>query len=114
VASPLSLPAVRRLPTHPQHVRPLRGYPAFCRLAHACSARWAVLSHILKGRVAAKRRTQGLAAGLAPPSRGWVPPSVLVDGLTPPARRVPPMHLAAHFKSALDRTVQRCCWAGAL
>jgi len=93
----------------PNTCAPLRGYPAFCRLARACSARWAVLTHIFKCRVAAKRRTQGLSAGLAPPSWGWVPPSVLTDGLTPPAWRVPQMHLAAHFKSALDLTCHCCC-----
>lgn len=111
---PFPSPPVGGSPPIPNTCAPLRGYPAFCRLAHACSALWAVLTHIFKCRVAARRRTQGLAAGLAPPSRGWVPPSVLMDGLTPPARRVPQMHLAAHFKSALDRTVACCCWAAAL
>jgi hypothetical protein len=30
-ASPLPLPAVRRLPTHPQHVGALRGYLGVCQ-----------------------------------------------------------------------------------
>jgi len=80
----------------PNTCAPLRGHPAFCRLALSCSARWAVLTHILKCRVAVPRRTPVLLDGLAPPGWGRVPPTVLTDGLSPPARRVPPMHLAAH------------------
>ena len=92
---------------NPSACAPLRGHPAFCRLTLSCSARWAVLAHILERRVAVPRRTPVLLDGLAPPGRGRVPPSVLTDGLPPPARRVPPMHLAAHFLTDLQNMPPR-------
>jgi hypothetical protein len=93
---PLPLPAVGGSPPRPQHVFAASRLPCSLQThTDVFGPMGCADAHLgLQGSHVVANTSP--ADGLAPPSCGWVPPAVLTDGLPPPARRVPPMHLAAH------------------
>lgn len=83
-------------PPIPNTCAPLRGYLGGLPTAHLRAWACACATHLGTSQVAARRRTAVLRTRLPPPRWAGCPPHRSSTGLSPPARRVPPMHLAAH------------------